>query len=297
MFFFLREFTFCFCSFRTHLMSFLITSCTNNWLPHHSCAVITRCHVTNPFYSNNRSGSTELACQQIMAKNRADKLKADVTRIIQKNRHKQSNRTWEKKNITTWWLDRLIQIIPADKGWATVLLDKTVYEEKIKALVSDTNTYQQIKSCPWIQPSNMKQNWLGCWRSGNNRNKSPMIYIGDCTQHQKQYPVWWRWLPGRLEHRSLIWLPRTLYVRAHFTKKLFTAIGSPISPIVANLYLEAFEERALERDTNKPEIWLRYVDHRTTHLSSWKRTPTNLRSISTAWTESQEYNIYCIPRY
>lgn len=38
------------------------------------------------------------------------------------------------------------------------------------------------------------------------------------------------------------------------------AMGSPLSPVVANLYVEAFEERALSSSTLLPRLWLRYVD-------------------------------------
>lgn len=38
------------------------------------------------------------------------------------------------------------------------------------------------------------------------------------------------------------------------------AMGSPLSPIVANLYMESLEKRALETTAVKPTIWRRYVD-------------------------------------
>ena len=38
------------------------------------------------------------------------------------------------------------------------------------------------------------------------------------------------------------------------------AMGSPLSPIVANLYMEAFEKRALDTSAQKPNLWIRYVD-------------------------------------
>ena len=38
------------------------------------------------------------------------------------------------------------------------------------------------------------------------------------------------------------------------------AMGSPLSPVVANLFMEAFEARALEKAPLRPSKWVRYVD-------------------------------------
>ena len=38
------------------------------------------------------------------------------------------------------------------------------------------------------------------------------------------------------------------------------AMGSPLSPIVANLYMEALEKQALETSPRRPNFWVRYVD-------------------------------------
>ena len=38
------------------------------------------------------------------------------------------------------------------------------------------------------------------------------------------------------------------------------AMGNPLSPIVANIYMEYFEEMALQTTMVKPKMWLRYVD-------------------------------------
>ena len=37
-------------------------------------------------------------------------------------------------------------------------------------------------------------------------------------------------------------------------------MGSPLSPIVANLIMEAIEERTLESTALQPRMWVRYVD-------------------------------------
>ena len=38
------------------------------------------------------------------------------------------------------------------------------------------------------------------------------------------------------------------------------AMGSPLSPIIANLFMENFEEKALNTANPKPEWWSRFVD-------------------------------------
>ena len=37
-------------------------------------------------------------------------------------------------------------------------------------------------------------------------------------------------------------------------------IGSPLSPVIANLFMEKFEKKALATATLRPGFWFRYVD-------------------------------------
>lgn len=39
------------------------------------------------------------------------------------------------------------------------------------------------------------------------------------------------------------------------------AMGSSVSAVVANFYMECFEEQALEMALTKPRLWKRYVDN------------------------------------
>jgi hypothetical protein len=38
------------------------------------------------------------------------------------------------------------------------------------------------------------------------------------------------------------------------------AMGSPLSPVIANSFIEDFEKKATEQATHKPVCWFRYVD-------------------------------------
>jgi retron-type reverse transcriptase len=38
------------------------------------------------------------------------------------------------------------------------------------------------------------------------------------------------------------------------------AMGSPLSPVIANFFMEDFEKNAIEQATHKPVCWFRYVD-------------------------------------
>jgi hypothetical protein len=37
-------------------------------------------------------------------------------------------------------------------------------------------------------------------------------------------------------------------------------MGSPLSPVIAKFYMEDFEKTAMEKATQKPACWYRYVD-------------------------------------
>ncbi|PNF41399.1 hypothetical protein B7P43_G14428 [Cryptotermes secundus] len=52
------------------------------------------------------------------------------------------------------------------------------------------------------------------------------------------------------------------------------AMGSPLSPVIANFYMKYFEERALDLAPLKPRCWFRYVDDT---FVIWPHGPDNLK--------------------
>ena len=51
-----------------------------------------------------------------------------------------------------------------------------------------------------------------------------------------------------------------LFQGKHYEQTQGAAMGSPVSPVIANIYMESFEDRALSSAVNQPRWWKRYVD-------------------------------------
>ena len=80
---------------------------------------------------------------------KAAALRSDVTRILSKRRNTKQNISLEERKA----LEKLsrnsdLQILPADKGRVTVLMNTFEYQAKIKGLLDDNNTYVKLKTDP-----------------------------------------------------------------------------------------------------------------------------------------------------
>jgi len=75
----------------------------------------------------------------------ADILRNEVVDILRKAKPTQSNITKKEKDaITRLKQDISIQVLPADKGRATVIIYKADYETKVKSLLDDEKTYVKL---------------------------------------------------------------------------------------------------------------------------------------------------------
>ena len=51
-----------------------------------------------------------------------------------------------------------------------------------------------------------------------------------------------------------------LFQNKYFEQTKGAAMGSAVSPIVVNIYMEAFEDRAINTELHPTRMWRRYVD-------------------------------------
>ena len=65
------------------------------------------------------------------------------------------------------------------------------------------------------------------------------------------------------------------------------AMGSPLSPVIANFFMEDFEEKALNQATLKPTCWYRYVDDT---FVIWPHGKENLTSLNTLTGYTKTYS-------
>ena len=65
-------------------------------------------------------------------------------------------------------------------------------------------------------------------------------------------------------------------------------MGSPLSPIITNFFMEKFEKKALEAYPLKPKLWKRYVDDTNVLWPHGEQELNNSLSISIAnpWTSN-----------
>ncbi|XP_020297813.1 uncharacterized protein LOC109862232 [Pseudomyrmex gracilis] len=167
-------------------------------------------------------------------------------------------------------------------------MNKTDYDNKIQTLLTDS-TYEKLKKDPTSSLKTLTTNLI----KKNNlsdmlipRNAVPPRLYGLPKIHKSNIPLRpivsainsptydrARFLVSKLEpltgqlSSDLISLVEHCLITIYFTYnnqfyKQITgaAMGSPISPIIANIFMEHFESQAIKKAPLKSQTWFRYVD-------------------------------------
>ena len=85
-----------------------------------------------------------------------------------------------------------------------------------------------------------------------------------------------------------------LFQEVFYEQTKGAAIGSPVSPIMANIYMDAFENRAIPTALHTPRMWKRYIDdtfviHQSHKEEFFRRINTVDPSIQFTVEESKDY--------
>ena len=92
----------------------------------------------------------EKACKFLQpSSEESTSLRAECTKILRAAQPPKSNISkGERAALTALQKDENIIVLPADKGRATVVMDKLAYHQKAQDLLKDTNTYMPLKRDP-----------------------------------------------------------------------------------------------------------------------------------------------------
>jgi hypothetical protein len=108
------------------------------------------------------------------------------------------------------------------------------------------------------------------------------MVIFDIVSHFTQVPIRGTMnLLGRHFEEDILGLFRHVLTTSYYTfngqfygQTNGVAMGSPLSPVIANFYMEDYEKATLESAPLKPRCWLQYVDHT---FVIWQHGPDKLK--------------------
>nr|VZI38472.1 unnamed protein product [Spirometra erinaceieuropaei] len=201
-------------------------------------------------------------------------MRADIrncaTGLLRKRRHQQTLPMEEEKGLRSLRSDDSIVVVSADKGGATVIMDKTDYVNKANQAFNDREAYTPIAEDPTKkQAASIKKKRI----KGLNVSPDECILSFDVVALFSSIPhnLAIESVARRLEETPigiptehvLDMLGLCLKNYCQFDGKYYqqvkgTPMGSPISGLLAELVLQRLEEVVIQAIRQK--MWLRYVD-------------------------------------
>nr|XP_054763065.1 uncharacterized protein LOC129269578 [Lytechinus pictus] len=157
----------------------------------------------------------------------ADAARKDVDSSLQRARPPKPNTTREMRDaLKTLKNDDSITILPADKGSATIILDISLFTN-VPIEGACSTALQRMQSDPTL----------------SERTTLMPEQIAELLEFVLRSTYF-------------------LYRGSFYEQTEGATMGSPVSAVVANLYMEGFEQNALPKcpSTCHPRVWKRYVD-------------------------------------
>ena len=216
-----------------------------------------------------------LSRQRDLSESAKDNIRSRIVSTVQSASIPDNNLTKdEQQALKRLKNDNNIVILPADKGRVTVVMDKTDYFDKMDALVNDKQTYEELKRnpTPALQCklnskilTLKKTDAIDTQRYYGLRCSvpQPLQLALQCTETAIQQSTVKLPLPTE-DITDLLNLCLTStyfqYNGEHYKQLHGTAMGLPVSVVVAEIVMQHIEERALATCRQTIPLWLRYVD-------------------------------------